>query len=62
MTDPDAGYWFAATDEEEGAGGFVWRAYLQLPGWCPGLPAWFSSEEECVRFIKEQVIGAEWRP
>lgn len=54
--------WFAEFDED-GPADAKWRPTLQLAG---GVGAdfemWLRTEEDCLRFIREEVIGAGMFP
>lgn len=54
--------WFAdVSDEADRTEGFPWQPFLQLDGLCLPLPMWFATEEECVVFIRTEIIGrGEW--
>lgn len=48
--------WYAEQDEENPD---LWLAYYETgEGWSPALRAWFHSEEDCVRFINDHLVGA----
>lgn len=54
--------WFSDVDNEDGVGEYRWQPCLQLDGWCPSMPAWFRSKEECDAFIRDEIIGKEMLP
>jgi hypothetical protein len=46
--------WFADIDPDVD---HRWQPCLQLGGWCPSMPVWFKSEQECLDFIRDEIIG-----
>lgn len=49
--------WFADVDPDVTSGEHVWQPCLQLEGMCLPIEVWFSTEAECLEFIRENVIG-----
>jgi hypothetical protein len=58
---PRGNYWFAS-HHQDGDGKFPagcpWRAFIQLPGMVDHLDTWFSSQEDCEVFIRDDILGA----
>jgi hypothetical protein len=49
--------WFAYLDPDQSTE-YAWQPRLQLSyGVAPTMDIWFSSEESCLTFIKEEVIS-----
>lgn len=48
--------WFADIDSDQ-TGEYRWQPCLQLDGWCPPLPVWFKTEQDCLDFIRTEVIS-----
>lgn len=42
---------------EEGRNKGRWQPVLQVEGWAPGLEVYCRTEEECVQWIRENVLG-----
>ena len=54
--------WFADV-AEDGSDEYPYAAFIQVTGAVHQLDGlWFSSEEDCERFIKEEVEGAIYHP
>jgi hypothetical protein len=49
--------WFADIDEGTPSGDMQWAPFLQLDWGAPSMDVWFASEEDCLRFIREEVVG-----
>lgn len=50
--------WFAdLADEEERDPRCPWQPFLQISGCCFPLPVWFASEEDCMEFIRDDIVG-----
>jgi hypothetical protein len=48
--------WFADLDESA-TDDFRWAPHLQADGVIPSLDIWFRTEDECMDWIRENVIG-----
>lgn len=51
--------WFADVDEQQKHTTWPWQPCLQLDGMCFSFDIWFTSETECVAFIKDHIIGQD---
>lgn len=49
------GWWAEHTDADDRR--YPWVPTLQSEGCCFSLPIWFASEEECLDWIKSDIIG-----
>jgi len=53
-----AARWFSDVDPEDTTG-HPWQPCLQVhDGWCPALPAWFPTKDECDQFIRDHLEAA----
>lgn len=50
--------WFADTDQSQ-AGEFVWQPCLQTDTCVVSVSTWFRSEADCLKFIRDEIIGWE---
>lgn len=48
--------WFADIDKEARSD-YAYQPCLQLNGMCLSFDVWFATEEECLDFIHNEVIG-----
>jgi hypothetical protein len=59
-------YWFAdqntPDDDDDYNPPWVWQPFLQMEGHVTRVAVWFRSEEECVSFIQEELVGAPFKP
>ena len=50
--------WFASeSDPEDATPWGPYQPFVQVSGGCFPLPIWFSTVEDCERFIREDLIG-----
>ena len=54
--------WYAERDDEALAGRRMWRPVLQLDGHVCAFAIWFDTEQECVAFIRNEVMPATLDP
>lgn len=47
--------WFADVDPDAGTR-FIWQPCLQLEGACSALDIWFENEEDCLEFIRTEIL------
>ena len=57
MTDKESRGWFADIDPEQPEGAYRWQPVLQTDGVVPSFEMWFATEDACLEWIREQVIG-----
>lgn len=55
----DGNYWFADFDPDGPLADAKWRPYLQMVGMVCPVEMWFSSEADCLGFIRREIIGVD---
>lgn len=49
--------WFADIDSDDATPPYIWQPCVQVTGGlCTSLQIWFASKEECLKFIREDIL------
>ena len=55
MSDYPTG-WCASVDDEA-TGDWKWQPTLAVPGMCLTFDMWFVSQDDCMAYIREEILG-----